>query len=240
MRLLFCMALLLVSGWAYGADKPFEMSYPYLNTFDYFGPGQIEIQQGKENKFIFKAPKQIRDMFQFKYSDGSLSVSPKRFHDLSEIPDVPHVILIVSNLQKLVLEGDNYVDIDYLKTDNFMVDIKLNGSTVLEGTVEAERFAISIAGSSQATIRGGSRFQSVMVNGPGLYDGKDFETMNTNVRLIGPSSCLVNVKDELSVSIQGYGHVHYYGSPKIHKSVKGEGVVSPLTKEIIQQFEEKK
>ena len=239
MRLLICMALLFVSA-VYGVDKPFEMSYPYLHTFDYFGPGKIEIQQGKENKFVFNAPKSLQDKFHLNYSDGTLSISPKKFADLSEIPELPHVILIVTNLQKLILEGDNYVDIDFLKADNFMVDLKVNGSTVLEGTVECERFAISIVGSSQATIRGGARYQSIMINGPGFYDGKDFETIGTNVRLTGPCACLVNAQDELSITIQGYGHVHYYGSPVIHKTVKGEGVVSPLTKEIIQQYEAKK
>lgn len=240
MRLLVCLSLLFMNGWAFGNDKPFEMSYPYLDSIDYSGPGQIEIQQGKENKFIFKASKAIQNMFELSFANGSLSIAPKGFVNLSDISEVPHVTLIVTNLQKLILEGDNYVDIDSLKVENFMVDIKRSGSTVLEGTIQSERLAISIVGSSQAVIRGDARYQSVMINGSGLYDGKDFVTNDTNVRLMGPSSCLVNAQDGLSVSIQGLGHVHYVGTPKVRKTIRGGGTVSPLTDEIIKQFEGKK
>ena len=240
MRLLVCLMLLFVKGWVFAEDKPFEMTYPYLTTFDYSGPGQIEIQQGKENKFIFKAPKSVQNQFSLTFSDGTLQVHPKSFADLAQAPQIPHVILVVKDLEKLILEGDNYVDIDSLKTDNFMLDIKAKGSTQLEGTIHSERLAVSIVGSSQATIRGEARYQSILISGSGLYDGKDFVTNDTNIRLIGSASCLVNARDKLSISIQGYGHVHYYGSPKVEKTIKGEGVVAPLTKEIIEQYEEKK
>lgn len=240
MRLLACLALLLMNGWAFGQDKPFEMTYPLLTTFEYSGPGHIEIQQGKENKLVFKAPNSVQNLFSMSYSDGTLQIQPKKRVHLSQIPQAPHILLIVNCLEKLILEGNNYVDIDYLKTDSFMLDIKENGSSSVEGTIQSERLAVSIVGSSQATLQGGARYQSIMISGPGLYDGKDFATDETSVRLLGASACLVNASDKLSISIQGYGHVHYYGSPKIEKSIKGEGVVSPITKEIIEQYEAKK
>lgn len=240
MRLFISGLLTLICSLAFSNEKPLEMQYPYLHTFTYTGPGQIEIRQGKGNTFIFKTSQEIRDMFDLNYSNGSLKIQTKKFADISQIPEIPHIILTVNRLKKIVLEGDNFVDIDSLKTDSLTIDININGSTLLEGNIYCERFFISIIGSSQATIRGTSQYQTIYIDGPGLYDGKNFLTNNTNVRLFGASSCLVNSKDTLSVFIEGFGHVHYLGSPKINKKIKGKGLVSPLTKDVIEQFKEKK
>jgi len=240
MRLFVSILFLALPFFIFAEDSEFKMSYPYINCFDYSGPGHIEIQQGKDNQFFFKAPQKIRDKFSISFSNGLLKIEPKSFTDVSQIPAIPHVVLIVNQLQSLVLEGDNYVDIDSIKTDRLMVDVKINGSTMLEGNIHCERFALSMVGSSQVTVTGTTNYQTIYINGPGRYDGKGFVSDDTNVRIRGASSCLVNVRDNLSISIEGFGHVHYLGSPQVSKTIKGEGVVSPLTKEIIEQFEEKK
>lgn len=223
-----------------GESKPLEKYYPYLRSFSYNGPGHIEIQQGSENKIIFKASEKMQNKFNLNYANGALEIEPKNVKDLSCISEIPHIVLIANELQKIFLEGDNIVDINSLKTESLMVEIKVNGSTMLEANIDCERFAVSMVGSSQATVRGKAQYQTININGPSLYDGKDLLTTNTNVQLLGASSCLVNVKKNLSISIEGFGHVHYLGSPKVSKKIKGEGLVSPLTKDVIEQFEEKK
>lgn len=240
MRPIFVVMLLGLQSLVFAKDTTRSLELPYLSTFEYTGPGRVEILQGKGNHFQIKGPEDIIRNFVVSYSEETLSVKPKGLTDVSTFTSIPHITLIVNQLQKLLLDGDAYVDIDSLHTDNLMIELQKNGSTLLEGHIDCHRLGLSILGSSQAQLRGKADSQTVYINGSGLYDGKGLVTREANVRLIGANSALVNVTDQLSISIRGSGHVHYVGSPEIHKKIAGDGLVSPLTEQIIEQFEEKK
>lgn len=105
--------------------------------------------------------------------------------------------------------------------------VTINGSgDVTASGINANSFEATINGSGHVEPAGTAGELTVGINGSGSFDGAGLAASTGAVDVSGSGSVVVNVSDELDVSIGGSGDVEYLGDPTLTQSIGGSGSVS--------------
>jgi len=117
--------------------------------------------------------------------------------------------------------------ITYTITAARLVGVTIRGSGDVNGSdIDAESFEATIEGSGIVDLTGTSSELTVRIGGSGNFDGQDLESATGAVRIDGSGGALVNVAEDLTVTINGSGDVEYIGDPVLHQTINGSGDVS--------------
>jgi len=117
--------------------------------------------------------------------------------------------------------------ITYTITADVLNGVTINGSgDVTASGIDASSFEATINGSGDIEPAGTTEELTVGINGSGSYRGADLTASTGTVEVAGSGSVVVNVSDDLDVSIGGSGDVEYIGDPAVTHSIGGSGDVS--------------
>lgn len=132
----------------------------------------------------------------------------------------------------LYLGTVNNVDINPTKPIEFVMEVKGLESFKMTGVgsieakgIHGKRLAIALTGVGNMTIEGSADSLDLSLDGVGSYQGDRFKTKQATVRSEGVGNAVINVSDQLDVSVSGVGAIEYIGSPKVQKSGRGLGEV---------------
>ncbi len=167
------------------------------------GSGVVIVEVTGTESLSIETDDNLLSVLETEVDDGRLELRARRNIDPSE--DVVYTITAAS------LEG---------------VSISGSGSIVVTG-IEGSGFSVEISGSGAVTLEGAvSDELSVEISGSGHFDGEDLVAVTGTVDVSGSGSAVVNVTDDLAVSLSGSGEVEYLGSPTIDVDKSGSGTVN--------------
>jgi len=189
MRIWVCLFFYLLSFQLSAEEITRSYAIADLEIFSYEGSGRIEIQQGEKNTFTIKGDKSLIDNTLIDINRGCLSVKPSNHSDVLEGK------LIVTNLNKILLNGNVAVDIDQLNGDVLMVEMGRDGEPLVEGTIDVNRFALTMYGESRAVLRGNVKEVMIYIKGAGSFEGQELVADDAKIRIDGSGSAIINVKD---------------------------------------------
>lgn len=235
MRSIALIVLLSISSVCLSHEITQTFNFSYLREFTYDGPGKIEIKQGDKDRLTLTADEDLLGRTNILNHDGTLSISPKKQFFSGKYLGIITGTLEVKNLSRIDLNGSVSVDIDKLQGNELMINLGLEGSSLIEGLLNFQRIAVIINGSSEAALKGKVEEQIVYITGSGLYAGAALESKNAMVHIRGPGTAVINATDELIGIITGYGYIYYVGVPKtLRKRIDGQGEIIPYKERMTQ------
>lgn len=167
------------------------------------GSGTVMVEVTGTESLSIESDDNLLEEIETGVDDGRLELGTRRNIDPSD--DVVYTITAAS------LEG---------------VSISGSGTIVVSG-VDGSGFSAEISGSGAVTVEGAvSDALSVDISGSGDFDGEDLVAVTGTVDVSGSGSAVVNVTDDLAVSLSGSGEVEYLGSPTIEVDKSGSGTVT--------------
>jgi len=116
--------------------------------------------------------------------------------------------------------GDMKIDVE--STDN---RTNIMGSGDISGQVVCQTFSATISGSGDISYKGSADNANINVMGSGDFKGREFQTKETKVSIMGSGDVDISVENSLEISIMGSGDVRYFGNPSVSTSVMGSGDV---------------
>ncbi|MFN2138062.1 MAG: GIN domain-containing protein [Candidatus Promineifilaceae bacterium] len=122
------------------------------------------------------------------------------FTDVSELT----YNVSAANLNKVALEGGGKVEIANLDEDELQVTLSGAGEVEAAGNVEK---------------------QTVQISGAGAYNASDLASRDATVRHDGAGIAVIQVSENLDVTINGLGSVEYIGNPSVSEEINGLGTV---------------
>jgi hypothetical protein len=84
---------------------------------------------------------------------------------------------------------------------------------------------VTIDGKRDVRTSGEAMEQRIIISGSGDYMGRDLQSAEAEVQILGSGSATVRVRDRLVVRISGSGSVFYLGEPVLERIVTGPGDV---------------
>jgi hypothetical protein len=95
-------------------------------------------------------------------------------------------------------------------------------------SVNAKRFAVSVAGSGDVKLAGRAEALEVSISGSGDLDAGKLEAQRARVSIAGSGDATVWARAALQANVAGSGEIRYYGDPEIKRSLAGSGSVRRL------------
>jgi len=118
--------------------------------------------------------------------------------------------------------GSGDMNINVESTDN---RTNIMGSGDISGQVVCQTFSATISGSGDISYKGSATNANINVMGSGDFKGREFQTKETKVSIMGSGDVDISVENSLEISIMGSGDVRYFGNPSVSTSVMGSGDV---------------
>lgn len=137
---------------------------------------------------------------------------------------------VVDNILYLTIAKDTHMN--PTKPIEFVVEVKSLENLNIDGVgsieakdIQGEKLSVSLDGVGSMTIAGNVDVLNLSLSGVGSFNGEEFRTKQATVRHDGVGSAVVNVSEQLDVTLSGVGSVEYIGSPQVRESKKGLGSV---------------
>jgi Putative auto-transporter adhesin, head GIN domain len=163
--------------------------------------GKVTVQQTGKESLTISAEDNLLPLLKTSVTSGILSIRTVNNVNINPTKPIEFVIEVKS------LEGFSM---------NGAGDIKAKG-------IQGKQLTIALTGAGDMTIEGSADSLDLNLKGVGSYDGKDFKTKQAKVHSEGVGNAVLNVSDQLDISVSGIGEVEYIGSPKVQKSGEGLG-----------------
>lgn len=232
LRILLLFSITFLS--AHETTRSYE--YDYLRELVFRGEGKIEIKQGSKNYLEISADPDLLRNTEILDKQGVLTICPSDADFFASFPGIINAKLTVERLDKITLAGSTQVDIDELRGEHFVIIVDLEGAAFLEGDLHFDHLITNLYGSSQVSLKGEVKTQTIFLKGSGKYAAQNLKSENTNVIIRGRGTVSVWAIDELNTSIHGSGHVYFVEHPEppklLKKKIEGKGKVSPYTEGI--------
>ncbi|NQV36757.1 MAG: DUF2807 domain-containing protein [Candidatus Marinimicrobia bacterium] len=190
------------------------------------GSGDVTVIQGKEEKVIVKADKDIINRVVTEVDGNKLHLGLKtewNWHPKSM--STIHYTVYIKNVAGLSVHGSGDVNADKIASDDMNAHISGSGEISIE-YLKCDDLDVSINGSGECEVGGKTNRQNIHISGSGDYTAKQFASKMAEVHISGSGDVILQVEDELEVFISGSGDVVYYGSPDVSEHVSGSGDVT--------------
>lgn len=166
------------------------------------GSGDVFVAVTGTASLTIQAEENLIPLLGTEVEDGRLEIAPTERITATE--DVTYTISVES-LDAVAITGSGLIHATGVNGDALTADIAGSGRIEPEG--EVERLMLSISGS-------------------GTYAGEELTAATGDVDITGSGDAVVDVTDELTVSISGSGEVQYLGDPTLAQSISGSGGVT--------------
>jgi len=94
------------------------------------------------------------------------------------------------------------------------IELKAQEGARLKIGLDVDRVAIRAVTGGIIETRGKANSQDIVLNTGGIYEGKAFETKNTNVKIQAAGEADVNASNDVDARVTAGGDIYIYGNPK--------------------------
>jgi hypothetical protein len=187
------------------------------------GTGNLHVVQGDNEELRVEAEDNIIDVMDIRVQGNTLELG---WEDMTSVrPTRPiDYYLTVETLEDVRLSGSGEIQVDDLNTDQLTIVLAGSGTVEIEN-LDADSLEIDVPGSGEIEASGEVENLDINIRGSADYYGRDLDANSGRLRIFGSGNALLNVSDELNITIAGSGTVRYLGNPQINQSVTGSGSV---------------
>lgn len=167
------------------------------------GVGRLIIDQTGSESVKITADDNLMPFIETRVQGGKLIISLQEdttFNDITEL--VYHVT--VKSINSLELDGAGEIEVAHL---------------------DGEAWQTQLDGGGSVTVSGKVAHQDVEINGIGVYNAEALSCQHATVEQNGAGVAVVQVSDQLDVTIEGVGSVEYIGNPTVKQTLNGLGTV---------------
>ena len=188
------------------------------------GVGLLVITPGAPDALSVEAEPDLLSRIRSRVEDGQLEIGPAPGSGLSSRRPIVYR-LTASNLRGLWLSGAAGARAAGLRGDDLTLEVDGRGRASLTD-LRLSHLSVVLSGAGRATLTGAATRQEITITGAGRYQGEGLESRQATVSLTGAGLCRLRVSDRLDVDLTGTGRVSYLGSPDLHQTVLGTGLVT--------------
>jgi hypothetical protein len=165
---------------------------------------------------------------------GRLEIDQTGSESLSITADdnfLPYIETRVRGSKLIISIQDNttfndVTDLVYHVTAKTIENLELDGAGDIQvNNLDTEEWQVNLDGGGNINVAGKVTRQEVEINGLGLYNAEDLSCQEAAVQQNGAGMIVVQVSDQLDVTIDGVGSVEYIGDPTVTQTLNGLGTV---------------
>ncbi|MGB1210780.1 MAG: head GIN domain-containing protein [Lacinutrix venerupis] len=208
MKYITTVVLLFMSIAIFG-QNPKEMKVQDFNTVKVFDLIHISLVKANENKVIISG--QDADDVEIISKNGILKVRMK----FDRIFDGTKTFVAVHYTNLEVIDGNEGAKIvgnELIVQDK--IELRAQEGAVLKIGLDVKNLEVrSVSGGIIAT-KGKAQSQEIVLNTGGIYEGREFETENTIVKIKAGGEADVNASETVDARVTAGGDIYIYGNPK--------------------------
>ncbi|RLJ63346.1 putative autotransporter adhesin-like protein [Lacinutrix venerupis] len=207
MKYITTVVLLFMSIAIFG-QNPKEMKVQDFNTVKVFDLIHISLVKANENKVIISG--QDADDVEIISKNGILKVRMK----FDRIFDGTKTFVAVHYTNLEVIDGNEGTKIvgnELIVQDK--IELRAQEGAVLKIGLDVKNLEVrSVSGGIIAT-KGKAQSQEIVLNTGGIYEGREFETENTIVKIKAGGEADVNASETVDARVTAGGDIYIYGNP---------------------------
>lgn len=207
MKYITTVVLLFMSIAIFG-QNPKEMKVQDFNTVKVFDLIHISLVKANENKVIISG--QDADDVEIISKNGILKVRMK----FDRIFDGTKTFVAVHYTNLEVIDGNvgaKIVGNELIVQDK--IELRAQEGAVLKIGLDVKNLEVrSVSGGIIAT-KGKAQSQEIVLNTGGIYEGREFETENTIVKIKAGGEADVNASETVDARVTAGGDIYIYGNP---------------------------
>ncbi|APX98938.1 head GIN domain-containing protein [Lacinutrix venerupis] len=207
MKYITTVVLLFMSIAIFG-QNPKEMKVQDFNTVKVFDLIHISLVKANENKVIISG--QDADDVEIISKNGILKVRMK----FDRIFDGTKTFVAVHYTNLEVIDGNEGAKIvgnELIVQDK--IELRAQEGAVLKIGLDVKNLEVrSVSGGIIAT-KGKAQSQEIVLNTGGIYEGREFETENTIVKIKAGGEADVNASETVDARVTAGGDIYIYGNP---------------------------
>jgi hypothetical protein len=181
------------------------------------GSGNLFIEQGDEESLTIEAEDNILPIITTKVSGNTLNIGFKLGTNVSTIKSI-EFHLQVKDLDSISTSGSGNVDCSGLSTSNLIIKTSGSGDIDISNLITTS-IDINSSGSGNYTLAGETDSLNLSFSGSGACNAGDLKSKECKIKATGSGDFIVNISDDLNVSINGSGDVSYIGNPTVDFSL---------------------
>ncbi|WP_452599001.1 head GIN domain-containing protein [Pontimicrobium sp. MEBiC01747] len=207
MRTITSVLLLFITLTAF-AQNPKEKKVGDFTTVKVFDLIHISLVKSNENKVIITG--EDVDDVEIVNKNGTLKVRmrfDKIFNGSETFVAVHYTNLkVIDGNEGAIIVGNELIEQDE-------IELKAQEGAVLKIGLNVDKVSIKAITGGVVETRGKANSQSVLINTGGIYEGKAFETKNTEVKIRTGGEAEVNTTDVVDAKVTAGGDIYIYGNP---------------------------
>jgi hypothetical protein len=184
-----------------GTVKTESRSVIGFSSIAFNSEGKVTVQQTGKESLTISAEENLLPLLDTHVTNHILSISTVNNTDINPTKSIEFAIEVKS------LEGFNMTGVGHIEAKG----------------IQGKNLKIALTGAGDMSIEGSADSLDLNLEGVGNYDGESLKTKQAKVHSEGVGSAVLDVSDQLDVSVSGIGAVEYIGSPKVQKSGEGLG-----------------
>lgn len=206
-----------------GDTKTEERSVSGFDKVSLEGIGKVILVQGSEEKLTVEAEENLLEYITTEVSGSTLKIGYKQGYNLLPRKEIRYN-LTLKDLTSLSVAGAHDVETKSLKSDDLTLSVSGAGKLDLSG-LDVQKLHVNATGAGNFILAGATTEQDVLISGAGSYNAADLKSTKATITVTGAGNSTVWVTSDLSVQLNGFGKVDYYGSPKVSKQINGAGSI---------------
>ena len=190
------------------AQSPKEKEVGDFTTVKVFDLIHISLVKSDENKVIISG--EDVDDVEIVNKNGILKVRMK----LDQIFNGTETFVAVHYKNIEVIDGNEGARIvgnELIEQDK--IELKTQEGALIKVGLNVDKVTIKAVSGGIVETSGRANSQSILINTGGIYEGKDFKTKNTEVKIRTGGEAEVNSSNTVDAKVTAGGDIYIYGNP---------------------------
>lgn len=208
MKVIF-QAIALIITLSTSAQNPVEKKVNNFNEVKVFDLIKINLVKSNENKVIITGD----DVNGVEIITKNQTLKVRMKIDRSFNGNTTFVAVHYKTLDIIdANEGATVVGNELIEQDN--IELRAQEGGKIQVGLDTKRVNIRSVTGGKIVTRGKSQFQEIVLNTGGIYEGREFETKDTNVTIRAAGEAEIKASGIVNVKIRAGGDVIIYGDPE--------------------------
>ena len=191
------------------AQNSIEKTIGEFKTVKVFDLINLKMKKGNENKIIISGKN--RSDVQIINKDGKL----KMRMNLEEIYDGEDTIVELYYTSVDVIDANEGAKVTVEDAiEQYEIDLKVQEGAEITAKLNTSYANFRAVTGGVINVTGSSKNQEISIYTGGIFNGKEFETEDTEISVNAGGEADINAKEYVDVRIKAGGDVNIYGNPK--------------------------
>lgn len=224
MKYINLILFLLISTFIFPNDISRKELFSNVSNFYIQGSATINFIQGSKEEISIKGKEEIVNDVTVKTNEKKLEIIiPKKSYIL--LKDRIVINITIKEFKEFAFDGSGKVNINDFNFDEFYLKINGSGKVYLDDS-NFNVLKVDVNGNGNVNISGKTDVLKATLDGVGSIKAFKLQANDATVTLNGAGKMEINVKKELSATLNGVGELLYKGNPKLNQiSLKGFGSI---------------